>query len=79
MSSLAIEVAILGRTEGAGDAWCQWFPDEGGRADLDMVNVTQETFPLGMAIDLTSTKTFPKGQSMFLFFLLVMTHHDIRG
>ena len=59
LSSLGIEVAVIGRTSADATApWCQWFPDDGGRAEIHMVNVTEEAFPLGLAIDFTSQKTF---------------------
>ena len=56
LSSGSVEMAVLSKTD---KGWAQMFLEEGSRAELHFVNVTQETFPLGFALDLNSVKRFP--------------------
>ncbi|XP_018021815.1 nuclear pore complex protein Nup214 isoform X2 [Hyalella azteca] len=56
LSSGGIEMATLMKS--ADGSWSQLSLDEGSRAEMHFINVTQETFPLGMTLDLASKKTF---------------------
>ncbi|KAF2356235.1 hypothetical protein FHG87_013007 [Trinorchestia longiramus] len=56
LSSGGIEMATLIKTSSG--AWAQLALEEGSRAEMHFINVTQETFPLGITLDLCSTKTF---------------------
>ena len=65
LSSGSVEMSLLSKTD---KGWAQMFMEEGSRAELHFINVTQETFPLGLAFDLTSRKQFPvKGSSIDIY------------
>lgn len=55
LSSGGVEMAVL--VKGAA-GWAQVSLDEGSRAEMHFVNVTQETYPLGLALDYSSNKRF---------------------
>lgn len=57
LSSRAIQLGVLGRSEG-GDGWCEYEIEEGSRAEVHNVSVTEETFPLGLGVDFTSQRVF---------------------
>ncbi|KAK8380571.1 hypothetical protein O3P69_016878 [Scylla paramamosain] len=58
LSSRAVTMAVLGRSAKGGDGWCEYEIDEGCVAAVHNVSITKETFPLGLAVDFTSQKTF---------------------
>ncbi|XP_050715058.1 nuclear pore complex protein Nup214-like isoform X2 [Eriocheir sinensis] len=58
MSSRAVAMAVLGRPGGSTEGWCEYEIDEGCIAAVHNVSITEETFPLGLAVDFTSQKTF---------------------
>lgn len=57
-----MEVAVLGQASG-GNAehpeWRQWLPEGTDRAELPLDSQSEETRPLGMALDITSQKPIP--------------------
>ncbi|KAK4321940.1 hypothetical protein Pmani_007291 [Petrolisthes manimaculis] len=57
LSSRANQVGVLGRSQ-AGDSWCEYDIEEGGGAVVHTVSLTEETFPLGLAVEFTSQKIF---------------------
>lgn len=57
LSSRAIQLGVLGRPEG-GEGWCEYEIEEGSRAEVHNISVTEETFPLGLGVDFTSQKVF---------------------
>ena len=64
VSSRAVNVAVLGRPGEGGEGWCEYEIEEGCAAAVHNVSITQETFPLGLAVDFTSQKTFTaKGET----------------
>ncbi|MPC09683.1 Nuclear pore complex protein Nup214 [Portunus trituberculatus] len=58
LSSRAVTMAVLGRSVEGGDGWCEYELDEGCVAAVQNISITEETFPLGLAVDFTSQKTF---------------------
>lgn len=60
LSSRAVMMGVLGSADGQPGNWCEWDIDEGAQALLQNVNLTEETFALGVAVDLTSQKSFPQ-------------------
>ena len=61
MSSTGVEMGVLMKTSAG---WSQLSLDEGNRAEMHIVNVTDETYPLGLALDFASERTFAvKGTS----------------
>lgn len=69
MSSRAVAMAVLGRPGGSTEGWCEYEIDEGCIAAVHNVSITEETFPLGLAVDFTSQKTFTaKGTTSILGF-----------
>lgn len=51
-------VAVMGRPAGSTEGWCEYEIDEGGVAAVHNVSITEDTFPLGLAVEFTSQKTF---------------------
>ena len=67
-SSHGTDMGLIGKSED-GNSWCQWTVDEEARAEIKFIEVTKETFPLGLAVDFTSNKLFPSS-GMFQRFKL---------
>ncbi|GAB6021988.1 hypothetical protein CHUAL_006144 [Chamberlinius hualienensis] len=60
-SSLSSDVSVLAVSK-ADQTWEQWVMDDAGRAELPLVG-DDYTFPLGMAINLTSQRNIPIGET----------------
>ncbi len=58
MSSNAIEVAVLGRSPVDSSSWEAWTLDDSARIELPLADDDEETYPMGIAVDLTSASTF---------------------
>ncbi|XP_069940015.1 nuclear pore complex protein Nup214 isoform X2 [Cherax quadricarinatus] len=66
LSSRANQLGVLGQSESGGNMWCEYEMEEGAAAVVQNISVTEETFPLGMAVDFTSERTFTaKDESTF--------------
>lgn len=61
-SSNANEVGVLGNTADDKEAWVQWILEDTGRAELPMCG-KEETFPLGLAVDITSQYEIPLNET----------------
>ncbi|KAK6641421.1 hypothetical protein RUM44_013132 [Polyplax serrata] len=59
-SANGIEVAVLNFKNGA--TWEQWLLGDASRAELPLNAARQETFPLGMAYDITAVDNIPWGE-----------------
>lgn len=65
-SANSMEVAILGTTEqGDFPTWKQFVPSDNARAELPLTANKQETFPLGMALELGVTHQITIGETKF--------------
>lgn len=59
-SANSTEVGVLGNT---GDSWIQWITSDTARAELPLSEDHQETFPVGVTFDISSTEQLPWGES----------------
>ncbi|KAJ8926734.1 hypothetical protein NQ314_020851 [Rhamnusium bicolor] len=59
-SSNSTEVGVLAST---GDSWTQWILADSARAELPLSSDHQETLPIGLALDISSTKPLPWNES----------------
>lgn len=60
-SSNSAELAVLGLSPP--DTWTQLMISDSSRAELPLSPERQETFPIGLCIDISNTKPFPWGES----------------
>ncbi|KAI8518454.1 hypothetical protein Bbelb_044710 [Branchiostoma belcheri] len=76
-SSRSMEAAVIGRSLDDKNVWELWNLDDAGRAELPLSTNHDETYPMGMAVDLTSTNPIPIGENQSLppmpMFMLLST------
>ncbi|XP_078686877.1 uncharacterized protein LOC144919337 isoform X10 [Branchiostoma floridae x Branchiostoma belcheri] len=76
-SSRSMEAAVIGRSLDDKNVWELWNLDDAGRAELPLSSNHDETYPMGMAVDLTSTNPIPIGENQSLppmpMFMLLST------
>ncbi|XP_066294841.1 nuclear pore complex protein Nup214-like [Branchiostoma lanceolatum] len=60
-SSRSMEAAVIGKSLDDKNVWELWNLDDAGRAELPLSTNHDETYPMGMAVDLTSTNQIPIG------------------
>ncbi|XP_071802717.1 uncharacterized protein [Asterias amurensis] len=58
VSSNAIEAAVLGRSPVAPSTWEAWTVDDSSRIELPLTGDDKETYPMGIALDLSSAAPF---------------------
>ncbi|KAK9879386.1 hypothetical protein WA026_006456 [Henosepilachna vigintioctopunctata] len=75
-SSNSMEVGVLALS---GDSWVQWTLPDSARAELPLDENREETYPLGIAIDTSSVKPVPWGESSLqpTPSLLLLSHQGI--
>lgn len=59
-SSNSMEVGVLGFEK---DIWTQWILADAARAELPLNDAKQETFPVGLALDTSSSQSLPWGET----------------
>lgn len=75
-SSNSTELGVLGS---AGDTWTQWIISDSARAELPLSSDRQETLPIGLALDISSTRPLPWNESTIppCPYLLILSHHGV--
>lgn len=58
--SNCMEIGLMGSE---GEKWTQWILDDSTRAELPLSSKKQETFPVGLAIDVAAVQPIPWGES----------------
>ena len=58
MSSNAIEAAVLGRSPVTPSTWEVWTVDDSSRIELPLTGDDKETYPMGIALDLSLAAPF---------------------
>lgn len=76
-SSNSTEVATLGFHPP--ETWTQWILADAARAELPLNSEHQETFPVGLAFDISNTKPLPWGESTIppCPYLLLLSHQGV--
>ncbi|XP_078605041.1 uncharacterized protein LOC144878389 isoform X11 [Branchiostoma floridae x Branchiostoma japonicum] len=76
-SSRSMEAAVIGKNLEDKNVWELWNLDDAARAELPLSTNHDETYPMGMAVDLTSTNHIPIGENQSLppmpIFMLLST------
>lgn len=75
-SSNSTELGVLGS---AGETWTQWIISDSARAELPLSTERQETLPVGLALDISSTRPLPWNESTIppCPYLLILSHHGV--
>ncbi|XP_018561339.1 nuclear pore complex protein Nup214 [Anoplophora glabripennis] len=75
-SSNSTELGVLGST---GDTWTQWIISDSARPELPLSPDRQETLPVGLALDISSTRPLPWNESTIppCPYLLILSHHGV--
>lgn len=75
-SSNSTELGVLGS---AGETWTQWIISDSARAELPLSTERQETLPVGLALDISSTKPLPWNESTIppCPYLLILSHQGV--
>ncbi|XP_049775137.1 nuclear pore complex protein Nup214 isoform X2 [Schistocerca cancellata] len=64
-SANSMEVGVIGLTEDQ-LSWQQWMQEDACRAELPMSSDKQETFPIGLALDTSTTHELPWGDNQMI-------------
>ncbi|XP_060517249.1 nuclear pore complex protein Nup214 [Cylas formicarius] len=75
-SANSTEVGVLGNTN---ETWTQWIMQDSARAELPLSSDHQETLPVGLGFDISSTVPIPWGEGSIppCPLLLLLSHHGI--
>lgn len=71
-----MEVGVLSNT---GDLWTQWILPDSARAELPLDKNQDETYPVGMTVDISSVKSVLWGESYIqpVPSLLLLSHQGV--
>lgn len=75
-SSNSMEVGLLGFEN---DTWTQWILADAARAELPLSTANQDTLPIGLSLDTSSTHRLSWGETSLspMPVLLLLSHHGV--